>query len=206
MASRSRFPCKQAIFRVRTGCERGAKRCGRCERSAPPTCRSLGEADPNPRCGSTFLRLAAGRRCGARRRCNRARPRSEQAHARDELACWRARIYRITAEPALTKIVRSSWSDTRLDLDGVAGALGGGSDERPNAEVLHVPLREPAVVFAELRRGVLAAVDAGHERPARVVVLPLGEVVDLASDDDPAVVERRVLRELLACDGPVAGP
>src|SRR5262245_14753584 len=68
---------------------------------------------------------------------------------------------------ALTKIVRSSWSDTRVDLDGVAGALGGGSDERPDAEVLHVPLGEPAVVFAELRRGVLAAVDAGHERPAR---------------------------------------
>src|SRR5512132_1521355 len=65
---------------------------------------------------------------------------------RRKLACWRARIYRITAEPALTKIVRSSWSDTRLDLDGVAGALGGGSDERPDAEVLHVPLREPAVV------------------------------------------------------------
>src|SRR5689334_17526636 len=94
----------------------------------------------------------------------------------------------------------------RLGLDGVAGALGGSSDERPDAEELHVLLGEPAVVFAELRRGVLTAVHAGHERPARVVVLPLGEVVDLAADDDPAIVERRVLRELLACDGPVAGP
>src|SRR5262245_12470219 len=100
---------------------------------------------------------------------------------------------------------RRSGSDGKC-LDGVAGALGGSSDERPDAEELHVLLGEPAVEFAELRRGVLAAVDAGHERPARVVVLPLGEVVDLAADDDPAVVERRVLRELLACDGPVAGP
>src|SRR3954469_14288445 len=93
-----------------------------------------------------------------------------------------------------------------LDLDGVAGALGGGPDERPDAEVLHVPLGEPAVVVAELRRGVLAAVHTRDERPARVVVLPLGEVVDLAADDDPAVVERGVLCELLARDGPVAGP
>src|SRR5437773_4686857 len=92
-------------------------------------------------------------------------------------------IYRITAEPALTKIVRSSWSDTRLDLDGVAGALGGSSGERPDAEVLHVPLGEPAVELAELRRGVLSAVHAGDEGPAGVVVLPLGEVVDLAADD-----------------------
>src|SRR4051794_25425534 len=94
----------------------------------------------------------------------------------------------------------------RVDLDGVAGALGGGSDERPDAEELHVPLGEPAVELAELRRGVLSAVHAADERPARVVVLPLGEVVDVAADDDPAVVERRVLCELLARDGPVAGP
>src|SRR5205807_6903354 len=94
----------------------------------------------------------------------------------------------------------------RPDLDGVDGALGGGADERPDAEVLHVPLGEPAVELAELRRGVLSAVHAGDEGPAGVVVLPLGEVVDLAADDDPAVVERRVLRELLARDGPVAGP
>src|SRR5215211_3646133 len=93
----------------------------------------------------------------------------------------------------------------RLDLDGVGGALGGGPDERPDAEVLHVPLGEPAVELAELRRGVLSAVHAGDEGAARVVVLPLGEVVDLAADDDPAVVERRVLGELLARDGPVAG-
>src|SRR6185436_9878651 len=93
-----------------------------------------------------------------------------------------------------------------LDLDGVAGALGGGSDERPDAEVLHVPLGEPAVEVAELGRGVLAAVHARDEGAAGVVVLPLGEVVDLAADDDPAVVERRVLSELLARDGPVAGP
>ena len=72
--------------------------------------------------------------------------------------------------------------------------------------MLHVPLGEPAVELAELRRGVLAAVHARDEGPARVVVLPLGEVVDLAADDDPAVVERRVLCELLARDGPVAGP
>src|SRR6185437_4573284 len=48
-------------------------------------------------------------------------------------------------------------SPGRLDLRRVPGALGGGSDERPDAEVLHVPLGEPAVVVAELRRGVLAA-------------------------------------------------
>src|SRR4029079_4184318 len=95
-----------------------------------------------------------------------------------------------------------SWSDTRLDLDG---ALGGSSDERPHAKVLHVLLGKPAVELTELRRGGLAAVHAGDEGPAGVVVLPLGEVVDLAADDDPAVVERRVLRELLARDGPVAG-
>src|SRR6185437_4427879 len=93
-----------------------------------------------------------------------------------------------------------------LDLDGVAGALGGGSDERPDAEVLHVALGEPAVELAELRRGVLSAVHAGDEGAARVVVLPLGEVVHLAADHDPAVVERRVLCELLARDGPVACP
>ena len=69
-----------------------------------------------------------------------------------------------------------------------------------------MPLGEPAGVVAELRRGVLAAVHARDEGPARVVVLPLGEVVDFAADDDPAVVERRVLCELLARDGPVAGP
>src|SRR5262249_52907982 len=46
----------------------------------------------------------------------------------------------------------------------------------------------------------------GDEGAARVVVLPLGEVVDLAADDDPAVVERRVPCELLARHGPVAGP
>src|SRR3954470_23564108 len=93
-----------------------------------------------------------------------------------------------------------------LDLDGVARALGGGSDERPDAEVLHVPFGEPAVELAELRRGVVAAVHASDEGPARGGVLPLGEVVDLAADDDPAVVERRVLCELLARHGPVAGP
>src|SRR5204863_739835 len=81
-----------------------------------------------------------------------------------------------------------------------------GSDERPDAEVPHVLLGQLAVVFAELRRGVLAAVHACDEGPARVVVLPLAEVVDLAADDDPAVVERRVLCELLAGDGLVAGP
>src|SRR6185312_10667661 len=94
----------------------------------------------------------------------------------------------------------------RLDLRRVAGTLGGGSDERPDAEVLHVLLGEPAVVLAELCRGVLTAVHARDEGAARVVVLPLGEVVDLAADDDPAVVERRVLCELLARDGPVAAP
>src|SRR5215212_9044349 len=93
----------------------------------------------------------------------------------------------------------------RLDLDGVGGALGGGSDERPDAEELHVALGEPAVELAELRCGVLPAVHAGDEGAAGVVVLPLGEVVDLAADDDPAVVERRVLCELLARHGPVAG-
>src|SRR5438270_5944569 len=94
----------------------------------------------------------------------------------------------------------------RPDLDGVDGALGGGSDERPDAEVLHVPLGEPAVELAELRRGVLPAVHAGDEGAARMVVLPLAEVVDPAADHDPAVVKRRVLCELLACDRPVAGP
>src|SRR5689334_16368875 len=69
-----------------------------------------------------------------------------------------------------------------------------------------MPLGEPAVVLAELRRGVLAAVQARDEGAARMVVLPLGEVVDLAADDDPAVVERGVLRELLTRDGPIAGP
>src|SRR3954470_4918400 len=93
-----------------------------------------------------------------------------------------------------------------LDLDGVAGALGGGSDERPDAEELHVPLGEPAVELAELRRGVLSAVHPSDEGAARVVVLPLGEVVHLAADHDPAVVECRVLCELLARDRPVAGP
>src|SRR6476620_1842989 len=71
---------------------------------------------------------------------------------------------------------------------------------------MHVLLGEPAVVVAELRRGVLAAVHARDEEPARVVVLPLGEVVDFAADDDPAFVERRVPCELLARDGPVADP
>src|SRR5262245_53745064 len=93
-----------------------------------------------------------------------------------------------------------------LRLRGVAGALGGGSDQRPDAEVLHVPLGEPAVVVAELRGGVLAAVHACDERPARVVILPLGEVVNVATDDDPAIIERCVLRKLLAGDWPVAGP
>src|SRR6476659_6226899 len=106
--------------------------------------------------------------------------------------------------PACQGVIRSR--PGRLDLRGVAGALGGGSDQRPDAKVLHVLLGEPAVVLAELRRGVLAAVHARDEGPARVVVLPLGEVVDFAADDDPAVVEGRVLRELLARDGPVAGP
>src|SRR3954468_3821590 len=41
----------------------------------------------------------------------------------------------------------------RLDLDGVGSALGGGSDEWPDAEEFHVPLGEPAVELAELRRG-----------------------------------------------------
>src|SRR6185437_12720768 len=105
---------------------------------------------------------------------------------------------------------RASWgvarsSPGRLDLRRVPGALGGGSDERPHAEVLHVLLGEPAVVLAELRRGVLTAVHACDEGPARVVVLPLREVVDVAADDDPAVIERRVLCEFLARDGPVAG-
>src|SRR6185312_4622276 len=113
-------------------------------------------------------------------------------------ACRRRSCVRVRASPG--RVLDGSTSD------GVAGALGGGSDERPDAEELHVPLGEPAVVLAELRRGVLAAVHARDEGPARVVVLPLGEVVDLAADDDPAVVERRVPCELLARDGPVAGP
>src|SRR5262249_26074404 len=90
-----------------------------------------------------------------------------------------------------------------LALGGVTGCR---TDERADAEERHVLLREPAVELAELRRGVLAAVHARDERAAGMVVLPLGEVVDLAPDDDPAVVERRMRSELVSRDGPVPRP
>ncbi len=55
-----------------------------------------------------------------------------------------------------------------------------------------------AVEVTEFSRGILACVQPRHEGPSRMAVLPLGEVINLAVNDDPAVLEGVVLLEFLS--------
>src|SRR5579883_383971 len=73
-----------------------------------------------------------------------------------------------------------------------------------DAEIGHVRDGFGAVVVAEFGSGFLAGVHARDAGPAGVMGRPLGDVVDLSGDDDPAVVPCVVPGDLLPRDPAVA--
>ena len=68
----------------------------------------------------------------------------------------------------------------------------------------HVLHGELAVKVAELGRRILAGMHSCDEGTAGMAIFPLRKVVDLAADDDPAVLERTVLCHLGARDLAIA--
>src|SRR6476659_5067338 len=73
-------------------------------------------------------------------------------------------------------------------------------DDVADAEIGHVRDSFGTVIVAEFRGGFLAGVHARDAGAAGVMGRPLGDVVDLPGDDDPAVVPGVVQGDLLARD------
>src|SRR5689334_15250343 len=73
-------------------------------------------------------------------------------------------------------------------------------DELADAEMRHVRDSFGAVVVAEFRRGFLAGIHSRDSGAAGMMRRPLGDVVNLSRDDDPAVVPCVVPGDLFARD------
>ena len=69
----------------------------------------------------------------------------------------------------------------------------------------HVSLGHLAVIVAELSGGILARMHPRNEWSTGMMVFPFADVVDLAANDHPAIVERIVLLDLCSSDLAVSG-
>lgn len=83
----------------------------------------------------------------------------------------------------------------RLVLDTCVIGIGAATsvNECSDAKILYVALRHLTVIVAKLTGCVFASVHPSDEGAARMMVFPFANIVDLAADDDRAIIKRAVL-------------